>query len=189
MRFALGFCLLALSATAAANAKDTMLWAGCGITKKAFMAELATAYQRKTGIEIVMEGGGAAKGIRRVADRSVALGGTCRPKLPNREDELHSRLNPVAWDALTVITHPDNPIKDISMDELRAVYDGLITNWVVSVFTDSRGRVWIGTDGGVNLYDGTQLTRRPELGSEYVERQAQVANYRLASGKSQRSCQ
>jgi len=119
-------CLLASSTLFAA---EPLSWAGCGITKKAFMAELASAYQKKTGVEIVLEGGGAAKGIRRVGDKSVAIGGTCRPKLPNRDDELRTRLNPVAWDALTVIVHPDNPVNDITLEQLRAVLEGRISNW------------------------------------------------------------
>jgi len=112
-----------------AQAVDTLHWAGCGITKKAFMAELASAYQRKTGLEIVLEGGGAAKGIRRVGDKSVALGGTCRPKLPDHEEEMRTRLNPVAWDALTVIVHPQNPVDNITLDDLKALLEGKITNW------------------------------------------------------------
>lgn len=115
--------------SALGHAAEPLTWAGCGITKKAFMAELASAYQKKTGVEIILEGGGAAKGIRRVGDRSVALGGTCRPKLPDRRDEMVTRLNPVAWDALTVITHPDNPVHDISFEQLRDLYLGKITNW------------------------------------------------------------
>ena len=37
-------------------------WAGCGITKKAFMAELAAAYEAKTHVKVVLEGGGATRG-------------------------------------------------------------------------------------------------------------------------------
>lgn len=130
MRLRYSLLLLSALLTAPAFADGKVLkWAGCGITKKAFMAELATAYQRKSGVEILLEGGGAAKGIRRVSDRSVALGGTCRPKLPNHEDEMTTRLNPVAWDALTVIVHKDNPISNISLDNLRAVFEGRISNW------------------------------------------------------------
>lgn len=110
-------------------AATTLNWAGCGITKKAFMAELATAYEKKTGVHIELEGGGAAKGIRRVGDRSVALGGSCRARLPDTKEELRARLNPVAWDALTVIVHPDNPVSDITLKQLRAVFEGRITNW------------------------------------------------------------
>ena len=45
----------------------TLHWAGCGITRKAFMSELAAAYERRTGVTIEVGGGGATKGIRDTA--------------------------------------------------------------------------------------------------------------------------
>lgn len=35
----------------------------------------------------------------------------------------------VAFDSLIVITHPDNPVSSISMEDLASVYIGRITNW------------------------------------------------------------
>ena len=35
----------------------------------------------------------------------------------------------VAIDSLVVITHPDNPVSEISMDDLAGIYRGQITNW------------------------------------------------------------
>lgn len=119
----------ALLGSTMALAAEPLTWAGCGITKKSFMAELASAYQAKYGIEIILEGGGAAKGIRRVGDKSVNIGGSCRPKLPGHSEELSTSLNPVAWDALVVITHPDNPVNNINVDQLRDVLEGKIKNW------------------------------------------------------------
>jgi len=112
-----------------AQAAEPLTWAGCGITKKSFMAEMATAYQAKYGTEIVLEGGGAAKGIRRVGDKSVTIGGSCRPKLPGNPEELSTQLNPVAWDALVVIVHPDNPVENITISQVQKMYEGKITNW------------------------------------------------------------
>ena len=128
-RIHLLFLLAGLALASSTQAQTTLRWAGCGITKKAFMAELASAYEKKTGVHIELEGGGAAKGIRRVADRSVALGGSCRARLPGKTEEMRARLNPVAWDALTVIVHPDNPVDDITLTQLRAILEGRITNW------------------------------------------------------------
>jgi phosphate transport system substrate-binding protein len=119
----------ALLAGSGVSAAEPLLWAGCGITKKAFMGELAAAYKRKFGVEIVLEGGGATKGIRRISDRSVHIGGTCRPKLPDSDEEAFAELVPVAWDALVVIAHPDNPVDEIDLAQLRDLYDGKITNW------------------------------------------------------------
>ena len=120
--------VLTVSSCLSVNA-EPLHWAGCGITKKAFMAELAKAFETKTGTKIELEGGGAAKGIRGAGDKSVHLGGTCRPRLPGLRSEAITRLNPVAWDALVVITHPDNPVSDITLEQLRGIYQGHVTNW------------------------------------------------------------
>jgi len=115
--------------TSISQAAEPLHWAGCGISKKSYMAELATAYEAKYGVKIVLEGGGAAKGIRRVGDKSVEIGGSCRPKLPGNPKELSTQLNPVAWDALVVIVHPSNPVTNINLSQVRDLYEGKITNW------------------------------------------------------------
>lgn len=105
-------------------------WAGCGITKKAFMSELAAAYEKKTGIHIDLKGGGATRGIRETAAGEVDMGGTCRMTLPETDShELEVELNPVAWDALVVIANKGNPVSNITSDQIRALYLGKITNW------------------------------------------------------------
>ena len=119
--------VLALSTALAA---DPLIWAGCGITKKAFMAELAKAYEKKTGIKIQLEGGGATRGIRDAVGRHIDIGGSCRMTLPSEDrSELYAQLHPVAWDALAVIAHKSNPINNLTTDQIRAIYEGKITNW------------------------------------------------------------
>lgn len=122
-----------VSATAAAEVKK-LTWAGCGISKSAFMAEMATAYQKKTGVEIDFKGGGATKGIRQVSSREVDIGGTCRQIIDGHNEmpvpeERRVKLTPVAWDALVVVVNKDNPVSDISMAQVRALLTGQITNW------------------------------------------------------------
>lgn len=107
----------------------TLKWVGCGISKKAFMKELAAAYQKKTGVVIDIQGGGATRGIREVAANTADMGGACRHKIGNAPEESSAYLEPVAWDALVVIVHPDNPVDNITFDQIRGVYLGKITNW------------------------------------------------------------
>ncbi|MCG6971257.1 MAG: phosphate ABC transporter substrate-binding protein [Gammaproteobacteria bacterium] len=115
----------------AANEQNNVIyWAGCGITKKAFMAELASAYEAKSNIKIVLEGGGATRGIRDTVNLRIDLGGTCRMTLPEMDhSELHASLHPVAWDALAIIIHQNNPVSDFSTDQIKAIYTGKIKNW------------------------------------------------------------
>jgi len=116
-------------------AEKTLTWVGCGISKKAFMAELAAGYEKKTGIKIVLEGGGATKGIREVSAQHVDLGGACRHTIESGTSlspvvgERRVIMTPVAWDALVVIVNKNNPVSDISLEQLRKVYLGEITNW------------------------------------------------------------
>jgi len=110
-------------------------WAGCGISKNAFMNEMATAYEKKTGIKVELLGGGATKGIRQVASKEVQIGGTCRhviekdKSMMTHEEERRVELRPVAWDALVLMVHKDNPVESVSLDQLRKLYKGQITNW------------------------------------------------------------
>jgi phosphate transport system substrate-binding protein len=115
---------------AADEQANVIYWAGCGITKKAFMAELAAAYEAKSNIKVVLEGGGATRGIRDTVNLRIDLGGTCRMTLPETDhSELHASLHPVAWDALAIITHKDNPVDNYSREQIKDLYTGKITNW------------------------------------------------------------
>ena len=134
---AIGFMSLILNSTALAqqqwpewmkNKQKEISWTGCGITKKAFMSEVAKVYQEKTGVAINLSGGGATKGIREVAAGKVDIGGSCRHRIPHPE-EKGVRMHHVAWDALAVIVHPRNPVDDITFDQLQGVMSGRITNW------------------------------------------------------------
>jgi phosphate transport system substrate-binding protein len=131
---AIALLLMMEHASAAAETKK-ITWAGCGISKNAFMTEMAAAYKKKTGIEVELKGGGATKGIRDVASHEVDIGGTCRHVIEDNEtlrtvpEERRVQLIPVAWDALVVIVHKDNPVDSVTLDQVRDIYTGKIANW------------------------------------------------------------
>lgn len=108
--------------------KKQLRWVGCGITRKAFMGKLATEWEKQSGVKIVTEGGGASRGIRDVAAGKAELGGTCRHRLPI-DIEKDAKLHPVAWDAIVVIAHPDNPVQSIRFEQLRKLLSGEIKSW------------------------------------------------------------
>jgi phosphate transport system substrate-binding protein len=109
--------------------KGTIIYySGCGIVNKAFLEKLAKEYEKDTGIYVSVSGGGATKGIRDAAGNKVQIGGTCRHSIGAAE-EKDAKLNIVAWDALAVIVHKNNPIKNISEADLKKVLIGQITNW------------------------------------------------------------
>jgi phosphate transport system substrate-binding protein len=127
-KFAFAFAALLLSSTQLHAEATTLKWVGCGIIKKAFMAAMSKAYEKKTGTKIVLDGGGATRGIRDVSAGKADIGGSCRHKILAPE-EANSKLVPVGWDGIVVITHPTNTVKDITKEQLKSLLDGKITNW------------------------------------------------------------
>jgi len=128
----ISFIVFSISLTSAqAKATENVIyWAGCGITKKAFMKELAAAYTKKTGVVVNLQGGGATRGIRDTAKGKLDIGGTCRMSLPGSDKtELYAALHPVAWDALAVIGHKSNPVNNLTTKQVKDIYTGKITNW------------------------------------------------------------
>ncbi|HEB81176.1 MAG TPA: phosphate ABC transporter substrate-binding protein [Chromatiales bacterium] len=115
--------------TDTAHREGGLLWVGCGISKKSYMIAAAKAFTEKTGIKIKVEGGGATRGIRDVADSKADFGGSCRFIIPGIASEMGDVLKPVAWDALVVIADKSNPVKNVTLDQVRGVYLGKITNW------------------------------------------------------------
>ncbi len=158
-------------ATPAAPAAKKLTWAGCSISKTAFMTEMAEAYEKKTGVHIDLKGGGATKGIRQVSSREVNIGGTCRHIMEDGRtnmtihEERRVQLTPVAWDALVVIVHKDNPVDNMTLDQMRDLLKGRITNW----------KQLGGKDAPVELYvrkgkiSGVGRTLREILFSDYDE--------------------
>ena len=121
------------------EAQATLVWRGCGVSKKAFMEECAAAYQKQTGVTIRLSGGGATLGIESAASGGADLGGTCRACLASRnEDKLPVKLAVVAWDALTVIVHKENKVTGVSREQLRAVLNQEITDWKALGGSDER---------------------------------------------------
>lgn len=126
--FASLFLMSSIFGISPAIAGGDIKWVGCGISKKAYVTELAKKYEAKTGVKVDLQGGGATKGIREVAAGKADIGGSCRHKI-HSDEEKTAVLNHVAWDAIVVIAHPSNPVKNISTDQLKGVFSGSITNW------------------------------------------------------------
>ena len=127
--WALSTALLSMTWAQAQADQTTLRWVGCGISKKSYVTALAKAYEERTGIKVDLQGGGATKGIRDVAAIEADVGGSCRRKLQGASVESAAKLVPVAWDALAVITHKDNPVDNISVAQLQDMMRGEIDNW------------------------------------------------------------
>ncbi len=119
---------LAASAASAANAQE-LTWVGCrGDLMQSGMEALAEAHATAQGISIAVEPGDTTASIRAVAAGAADLG--CSGRQKSRSDqERDAKLIPIGWDALVVVVHPSNPVRSVTVADLKRVYAGEITNW------------------------------------------------------------
>ena len=135
------FAFLSVSFNAFADPAELNL-VSCYVSKAAYINELTSAYQKTTGTRVFVHSGNSTSAIRDVNNGVADIGGTSRYLLPNESLETGVELLPVAWDALAIIVHKDNPVMNISLEQAKAIYSGKITNWSKLGGTDQKIEVF-----------------------------------------------
>jgi phosphate transport system substrate-binding protein len=106
---------------------ESITGSGCSVSNVGYLQELAKEYERQTGVKVLVRGGGTVVGIEDVRTGKVDFAAACRKK--SADDPADIDFIQVAWDALAFIVHKSNPVNDISLEEVRAIYAGKTTNW------------------------------------------------------------
>jgi phosphate transport system substrate-binding protein len=92
-----------------------------------FAEKLSEVYmQQHPGMRIDVQGGGSSAGIFAAQHGAADLGASSR-ELVAAEKNLHEIA--IAWDGIAVIVHPSNPLKNLTLQQLRRIFQGRITNW------------------------------------------------------------
>lgn len=84
--------------------------------------------QHNSGKEIDVQGGGSAAGITAAESGTADIGMSSR-NLKDSEIERGLWSVEIARDGLAVVVHPENPVKDLTFEQIRDIYAGEITNW------------------------------------------------------------
>jgi phosphate transport system substrate-binding protein len=84
--------------------------------------------EQHEGVSVLVSGMGSSAGIESVSNGSSDIGTSSR-ELKEAEEAIGLADNPVAYDAIAVIVHPDNPVRELSTIDVRAIFSGVITNW------------------------------------------------------------
>jgi len=109
-----------------ASRKDTVTIAG-STSVMPFSEKLAEYFMvgyPKFNVEV--QGGGSSAGIQATINRTVDIGMSSR-KL--KDDEKVKKEIIICYDGISIIVHSSNPIRDISLEQVRKIYSGRIRNW------------------------------------------------------------
>lgn len=123
-----------IAGSLAVNAADKIVMDGSttvGPIAKAF----AEFYMRENpGVNISVSESGSGNGAKSMLNGNCDIANLSRDLKDTEKEAMVSKgINPckhvVAFDALPVIVHPSNRIKGLTIEQVRDIYSGKITNW------------------------------------------------------------
>lgn len=132
--FALGIALLAASAIAPAQDRTRITIAGSD-TMNVLTQRLAEEYMKANpGVEITVSGGGTGVGIRSLMDGLVDIAQASREMRDSeiqaaRDNGYNPEKHVIGLDGLAVVVHRSNPVSELSINQVRAIFSGAVTRW------------------------------------------------------------
>ncbi|HWJ77418.1 MAG TPA: phosphate ABC transporter substrate-binding protein [Niallia sp.] len=129
--------ILALLSACASNSKDEngasknskQTIAISGSTSVGPLAEkLAAKYKEHANTKIEINQIGSSAGITNAMNGVSEIGMSSRDL---KEEEKTSNLKEViiAYDGIVVVTHPSNKVKNLSLEQVKRIFTGEVTNW------------------------------------------------------------
>jgi phosphate transport system substrate-binding protein len=113
--------------------------AGCGRKRAAITCAGSTAFQpfaekladelmnKRSDIAITVQGGGSALGIQSALSGAAQIGMADLVVLPPEAKPLTGVV--VARDGVSMVVHPSNPVANLTLDQIRGIFNGTIRNW------------------------------------------------------------
>lgn len=85
-------------------------------------------------VDIALSGGGSGNGMKALLDGLTTIAMTSRDiKDSEKEQAVRKGVDPVrtavAVDALVPVVNPQNPVKSLTLEQLKNIFTGKITNW------------------------------------------------------------
>ncbi len=84
--------------------------------------------KRNPGIKVEVAGGSSIAGLIAVERGAIDLAAISRDLTP-KEYRPELKVTMIGRDALAVVAHHDNPVSDLTRDQLRAIFMGELTRW------------------------------------------------------------
>ena len=100
-----------------------------GSTSVGPLAEkLAMKYQEQNDVKIEVNQIGSSAGITNAINGVSQIGMSSRDlKQEEKDSDLQELI--IAYDGIVVVTHPSNPVKNLTMEQVKQIFTGEVTNW------------------------------------------------------------
>jgi phosphate transport system substrate-binding protein len=108
--------------------------------------------EKNQGVTFTYNPTGSGSGIQAVQDGRCDIGLSSRA-LKEEEKSQGLKETVLAYDGIAMIVNPANPVSDLTLEQIAAIYKGEITNWKDVGGNDAR-IVLIGREAGSGTRDG-----------------------------------
>lgn len=87
------------------------------------------------GVTVQVTGGGSGTGIASLINGTTHIAQSSRAMKQAEKDQVKARRGaevfelPVAVDGLAVYVHESNPVNELTVDQIRSIFIGAVTNW------------------------------------------------------------
>ena len=112
---------------------------------------LGEAFKEKEGIDVTYNPTGSGSGIQAVSEGRCDIGLSSRALKDDEKATLTETT--VALDGIAMIVNPENPVSDLTVEQIADIYTGKITNWS-EVGGNDVSIVLIGREAGSGTRDG-----------------------------------
>lgn len=93
--------------------------------------KLAEAFMTEnTGVRIDVQGGGSSVGVKAAGEGTSDIGMASREVKESELAEFPSlKIFVIARDGIAIVAHPDVSVSDLTVEQVRDIFSGKITNW------------------------------------------------------------
>ena len=122
--------LRAVAATTTSAATETLTLTG-STTVLPIAQAVADAYmQAHPEANIQVSGGGSGVGIQAIINQKVDIGmSSADVSAAQKAQDSNMNIITIAHDGIAIIVNPANTIQDISLAQVKSIYNGSVTSW------------------------------------------------------------
>ena len=132
---------------------------------------LGEAFTEKEGINVTYNPTGSGSGIQAVSEGRCDIGLSSRALKDDEKATLTGTV--VALDGIAMIVNPENPVSDLTVEQIADIYTGKITNWsevggndaeIVLIGREAGSGTRLPVPSGADLHRRRHHDRLPEPG-------------------------
>jgi phosphate transport system substrate-binding protein len=120
------------SSSSSANLSGSVTAVGSTALQPLVEAAAEQFMEKNPGVQVTVQGGGSGQGITQIAAGSVQIGDSdvfAESKLDNPDDAKKLKDNQVCVVGMGPIVNPDVTVDDLTIDQLKSIFTGEVTNW------------------------------------------------------------